>query len=89
MPEVKILPKLNHPNILKVYDVWVEKGRKICLLSDYYEKDVSKLIDCSDVSLNKDDIKIIAHDILQGIKYLHKNKIIHWDIKPSNVLINK
>lgn len=32
--------------------------------------------------------KYIAYQILQGISYLHKSKLIHRDVKPSNILID-
>lgn len=32
--------------------------------------------------------KYIAYQILQAISYLHKSKLIHRDVKPSNILID-
>lgn len=32
--------------------------------------------------------KYIAYQILQAINYLHKSKLIHRDVKPSNILID-
>lgn len=34
-------------------------------------------------------ILAILHDIIKGVNYLHKQRIIHRDIKTSNILINK
>ena len=39
-------------------------------------------------TLDEPIIGYFAVFILEGLNYLHKNKILHWDIKPSNILIN-
>jgi serine/threonine protein kinase len=39
--------------------------------------------------LQSDDIRYIIHQILSALNYLHKNGIIHGDLKPSDVGINK
>lgn len=36
-----------------------------------------------------DLIWVIAKDFLNGLLELEKRKIMHWDLKPENVLINK
>lgn len=54
----------------------------------YFELDLTNLIISKKVYLNKDNIKNIMYQSLQGLKYLHSNHILHRDLKPANILIN-
>lgn len=39
--------------------------------------------------LPESDIKHVAKDILKGLECIHKNDIVHLDIKPENILLNE
>ncbi|EDO08204.1 protein kinase domain containing protein [Babesia bovis T2Bo] len=39
--------------------------------------------------LHEDIVKVIMYQMLQGLAYIHSNRIIHRDIKPQNILIKK
>ena len=41
------------------------------------------------LQLGEEEIKIIIYNIICGIQYIHSSNIIHRDIKPGNILINK
>ena len=77
-----ILSKLNHQYIVDIIDV---KDR--CLVIPYYGKtDLFELI----IEKKKLSYQLSIHIIYQlilAIKYLHKNKICHLDIKPENIMI--
>ena len=77
-----ILSKLNHQNIVNVIDV-----KDKCLVIPYYGKtDLFELI----IEKSKLSYQLSMHiiyQLIQAIKYLHKNKICHLDIKPENIMI--
>ena len=92
--EILIMKGLDHKNILKLKEILYtppnEKNKyrgNVYLVFPYMEHDFSG-IRMSGHTFNLGQIKYIFHEILSGISYLHKCKIIHRDIKSSNILIN-
>ncbi|AYV86199.1 MAG: leucine rich repeat N-terminal domain and serine-threonine/tyrosine-protein kinase catalytic domain containing protein [Solumvirus sp.] len=98
--DVDILPKLNHPNIIKLIKVLnSDEIRLIGPKDSYWEKAVhleymnqGDLIDYvakhHDEKTYNRDIVFILKSIASGIKYLHDLGVVHRDIKPDNILLN-
>jgi serine/threonine protein kinase len=84
--EVKIYKNLNHKNIIKY--IYSEQINNYYFLYLEYIKggSIKNLIDQFG-GFNESLIKIYTKQILEGLKYLHDNKIIHRDIKCANILI--
>jgi serine/threonine protein kinase len=82
--EVDLMKKLDHPNILKLYDV-VKTNGNIYLILEYCNcGDLSEYIQ-NDTN-NSNNFKYFKQ-IFRGLEYLYKNRILHRDIKPHNILI--
>ena len=90
--EIEILKELNHENIEKVIDTFYGIN---CLYVqyEYIECVLTKLIKINSENnkqfLRPEDIKGIMLQILTGLAEIHNNGILHRDLAPSNILINK
>ena len=89
--EIAILKQLNHPNIVSVKDLaFGEHHIELCL--EYCTYDLKKLMDhllkTDKASYNNSFIQNMMYQIIQGVEYLHCNKIFHRDLKPQNILVS-
>ena len=79
--------ELIHPNIVNIYDVG--EGERPYIVMEYVEgTDLKKYIQENHPIPYSKVIKIMSQ-ILSGISYAHRNGVIHRDIKPHNILIDK
>ena len=84
--EISLLKQIDHVNVLKLYDV-INHNKRMYLVLDYCEKDLSKFSMDIDGELNLIMLKRIIYQILKGVEEIHKKKILHRDIKPQNILV--
>ncbi|EEH10537.1 serine/threonine-protein kinase bur-1 [Histoplasma capsulatum G186AR] len=93
--EIKLLKMLSHPNVLQLQEMAVERprgeGRKkpsMYMVTPYMDHDLSGLLENPSVHFTEPQIKCYMLQLLEGLRYLHENKILHRDMKAANLLIN-
>ena len=86
--EIAILKKLNHPNIINIYNI-IENDSHFYIIMEYASKgDLFKYI----VNKKRLDEKEAAYfycQLIYGLEFIHKNNISHRDLKPENLLIKE
>ncbi|MBI5778870.1 MAG: serine/threonine protein kinase [Planctomycetes bacterium] len=96
--EARLLIKFNHPNIIRGYYVTPPEGINGLhyLVMEYVAGDsVQKLIDETQekagtvVGINDELALLIIMQAANALDYLQKNNILHRDIKPDNLLLDK
>lgn len=91
--EITILKEINHENIEKIMDMFYDIN-SLFVLKEYHDVELRKLISKNlqypkVINLTHADKKGIMKQILVGLIELHKNGILHRDLAPANILINK
>lgn len=63
--------------------------KDVYMVFEYLEYDLTGVLETPEIRLNQDHIKSWSLQLLNGCHYMHTNKVIHRDLKASNLLINR
>ncbi|XP_063468648.1 cyclin-dependent kinase 10 isoform X7 [Symphalangus syndactylus] len=86
--EITLLLRLHHPNIVELKEVVVGNHlESIFLVMGYCEQDLASLLENMPTPFSEAQVKCIVLQVLRGLQYLHRNFIIHRDLKVSNLLM--
>lgn len=58
-------------------------------MCDFCEHDLAGLLNCEDVKFSMSEIKSIMYQLFSALFYIHGNRILHRDMKSSNILVTK
>lgn len=85
--EAAALAKVNHPNIVRVRDFF-RANNTVYLVMDYERgKDLRSYIRRHSGKLSEKFIRRVFPQLLLGLWELHKNNLLHLDIKPANIYL--
>jgi serine/threonine protein kinase len=86
--EIGLLRALTHPNIVKLLDVEAEDS-KLNLVFEFCEKDLKKYMDSHHGKFDSATVKRLMKQMLEGVTTCHKQGLIHRDLKPQNILVDR
>jgi serine/threonine protein kinase len=86
--EISILKQLHHPNIVNLLDL-IHGEKKLYLVFEFLDHDLKKYLNLNGSPLSPQLVKSYLYQILLAIKYCHSKRILHRDLKPQNLLIDK
>ncbi|XP_010933901.1 cell division control protein 2 homolog A isoform X3 [Elaeis guineensis] len=80
---------MQHNNVVRLQDV-VHSEKRIYLVFEYLDLDLKKHMDsCPEFAKDPRLVKKYLHQILCGIAYCHSHRVLHRDLKPQNLLIDR
>jgi len=87
--EISLLKELDHPNVVSLIDV-IHTNKKLYLVFEYIDMDLRKFMD----SLGNDSmplalVKSYIWQLLQGVAFCHAHRVLHRDLKPQNLLVDR
>ena len=84
--EAKAAGRLNHPNIVTIYDVG-KSGDIAYIAMEFLEGRELRDILNEGALLPVDQVLNIVAQVAQGLAYAHEHDIVHRDVKPSNIMV--
>ncbi|WP_105214832.1 serine/threonine-protein kinase [Pseudoalteromonas sp. T1lg22] len=87
LSEARFLARLNHPNIIQVFDCAEDQDTHFLVMEFCRGKNLLQYQKQHLLSLEQKLSLLI--DIAKGLEHAHRNGIIHRDLKPSNILISE
>ena len=86
--ELAMLQLLRHENVVEFQESFVSKGN-FFLVFEYVEKNLLEVLEESPHGLSPKLIRSLVYQMCKAVSYLHKNNMIHRDVKPENLLIDE
>jgi serine/threonine-protein kinase len=84
--EIKAAGRLNHPNIVTIYDVG--KTEQVAYMAmEFLEGRELKDIIAGGKLLPTDEVVDIIAQVADGLWFAHQQDIVHRDVKPSNIMV--
>ncbi|MES3022223.1 MAG: protein kinase [Pseudomonadota bacterium] len=88
MGEVRTVAGMNHPNIVKVYDMGQGDDGAYLVMEFIEGKELKNFLDSKHVFGIVETVGIVC-ELLEALDYAHRKGVIHRDIKPANVMIDQ
>jgi eukaryotic-like serine/threonine-protein kinase len=85
--EIRALAKLNHPNIVIIYDAGSINGKNFYTMELLPGPSLKSLVDAKDHLNEKEALKIIL-ETARALEHAHAKCIIHRDVKPENIIFD-
>jgi len=85
--EISLLLELDHPNIVSLLNV-ILTSRKLFLVFEFLDYDLKKYMDAIN-GIEPSLVRSYTFQILHALFFCHKRSVLHRDLKPTNLLIDR
>ena len=85
--EAQAVARLNHPNIVQVYDFGEEQNVAYLVMEFIRGKELKNFFDANERFDLKEAVRIMG-ELCEALEFAHQAGIVHRDIKPANVMID-
>jgi len=89
--EISLLKELKDDNIVRLLDI-VHADQKLYLVFEFLDVDLKRYMESGNQNgepIQLDTVKRFTHQLNSGLLYCHSHRILHRDLKPQNLLIDK
>ncbi|WP_168769122.1 serine/threonine protein kinase [Yoonia maricola] len=87
--EARSIARLNHPNILHVHGIFEENGTAYMVLDLIEGPDLLDIIEDPERTLGPSQVHALTINILEALRVVHGQNLLHRDISPDNILVDK
>ncbi|KAL1450630.1 hypothetical protein WDU94_002972 [Cyamophila willieti] len=86
--EASLLKELKHTNIVTLHDI-VHTRSTLTFVFEYVHTDLSQYMERHSGGLDHQNVRLFMFQLLRGLSYCHRRRILHRDVKPQNLLISE
>ena len=87
--EARRLRTLNNPHIVKVYDLFEENGTAYYVMDYVDGESLSTRLKLTNTPLPESEVLNYLSQILDGLEAIHNEGMLHLDLKPANIMVDK
>ena len=88
LKEARNIARLNHPNIIRIFDVFEENGTAYYVMEYCENGSLADKVKQQGCLTESEAIRYI-HQVAEALDYIHRKKMNHLDVKPANILLNE
>jgi tRNA A-37 threonylcarbamoyl transferase component Bud32 len=85
--EAKAVARLNHPNIVQVYDFGVESDAAFLVMEFIQGRELRSFFNAGESFSQAESVRVMG-ELLDALDFAHEAGVVHRDVKPANVMLD-